>query len=277
MLSRRAPLLGVVFGTQLVGMLAALAIGIARGEPIPQGVGRRCGRCSPACSASSGITSLYRGLAVGRMGVVAPTTGVLAAVVPVVVGFATEGLPSAEVDRRHRARAARRGPGHAGARPRRLGAIGASNGVCSAASAIGLFNVCIGQLSGAGTFGPLVLVRLVQAAILLVVIVVGRQAWRMPLPAVRWVVVVGLLDMSRQRRVHPRRPGRARSRSRRRCPSLYPVGTVILAIAVLHERLTRSHAAGIALTAVAIVLIGVGSAARSASPDRDRGRLACRS
>ena len=30
--------------------------------------------------------------------------------------------------------------------------------------------------------------------------------------------------------------------------SLYPVGTVILAIAILHERLTRSHAAGIVLT-----------------------------
>ena len=42
--------------------------------------------------------------------------------------------------------------------------------------------------------------------------------------------------------------------------SLYPVGTVILAIAVLHERLTRSHAAGIVLTAAAILLIGLGTA-----------------
>ena len=42
--------------------------------------------------------------------------------------------------------------------------------------------------------------------------------------------------------------------------SLYPVGTVVLAIAVLHERLTRSHAAGIVLTAAAILLIGLGTA-----------------
>jgi drug/metabolite transporter (DMT)-like permease len=42
--------------------------------------------------------------------------------------------------------------------------------------------------------------------------------------------------------------------------SLYPVTTVILAVAILHERLTRSHVAGIVLTAVAIVLIGLGSA-----------------
>ena len=35
---------------------------------------------------------------------------------------------------------------------------------------------------------------------------------------------------------------------------------MILAIAILHERLTRSHVAGIVLTAAAIVLIGLGTA-----------------
>ena len=62
--------------------------------------------------------------------------------------------------------------------------------------AIGLFNVCIGQLSGAGAFGPLVLIRLVQAGILLAIIVLGRQAWRMPLATARWLIVIGLLDMA---------------------------------------------------------------------------------
>ena len=42
--------------------------------------------------------------------------------------------------------------------------------------------------------------------------------------------------------------------------SLYPVTTVILAIAIHRERLTRSHVAGIVLTAVAIALIGLGTA-----------------
>jgi drug/metabolite transporter (DMT)-like permease len=41
--------------------------------------------------------------------------------------------------------------------------------------------------------------------------------------------------------------------------SLYPVVTVILAIVILREHLTRSHVAGIVLTAVAIVLIAAGS------------------
>ena len=33
-----------------------------------------------------GVTALYRGLAVGRMAIVAPVTGVLAAVIPVIAG-----------------------------------------------------------------------------------------------------------------------------------------------------------------------------------------------
>ena len=40
-----------------------------------------------------GITALYRGLAVGRMGIVAPVTGVLAAVIPVAAGVVLEGMP----------------------------------------------------------------------------------------------------------------------------------------------------------------------------------------
>jgi drug/metabolite transporter (DMT)-like permease len=42
--------------------------------------------------------------------------------------------------------------------------------------------------------------------------------------------------------------------------SLYPVVTVLLAIVVLREHVTRSHVAGIALTAVAIALIAAGAA-----------------
>ena len=38
-----------------------------------------------------GIVGLYHGLAVGRMGVVAPVTGVLAAIVPVAAGVVLEG------------------------------------------------------------------------------------------------------------------------------------------------------------------------------------------
>jgi hypothetical protein len=47
--------------------------------------------------AVSGILGLYTGLAVGRMGVVAPVTGLLAAALPVVVSVAGQGLPQLSV------------------------------------------------------------------------------------------------------------------------------------------------------------------------------------
>jgi drug/metabolite transporter (DMT)-like permease len=41
--------------------------------------------------------------------------------------------------------------------------------------------------------------------------------------------------------------------------SLYPVVTVVLAIVILREHLSRSHVAGIVLTAVSIALVTAGS------------------
>jgi drug/metabolite transporter (DMT)-like permease len=43
--------------------------------------------------------------------------------------------------------------------------------------------------------------------------------------------------------------------------SLYPVVTVLLAATILHERMTRSHAAGILLALVGVAMIATGVAA----------------
>src|SRR5262245_7649343 len=143
MLTRRAPLFGVVFGSQLVGLVAALAIGIARGEPPPHGTDVAWCVAAGACGVL-GITALYRGLSVGRMGVVAPTTGVLAVVIPVTVGFALEGLPPPQVIAGIAVALVAvvlvtRAPGHEDGRPSGLewGLLGGLG--------IGLFNVCIGS------------------------------------------------------------------------------------------------------------------------------------
>ena len=75
----------------------------------------------------------------------------------------------------------------------------------------------------------------------------------------RWVVVIGLLDMvGNAAFILAAQAGDLAIAAT--LSSLYPVGTVILAIAVLHERLSRSHAAGIVLTGAAILLIGLGTA-----------------
>jgi drug/metabolite transporter (DMT)-like permease len=257
MLTKRAPVIGVVTATQLIGMGFALVLAIGRGEPVPQGAdigwSIACGICGMV-----GITALYRGLAVGRMGVVAPVTGVLAAIIPVSVGFLTEGLPRVGVVAGIAIALlavvlVTRSPGHDDGRPSGIG-WGLLGG-----AGIGLFNVCIGQLSGDGAFAPLVLIRLVQALGLGVLVLAMRPAWRVERRFHGRLVVIGLLDMAGNAAfILATQAGQLAIASI--LSSLYPVVTVLLAIVILRERLGRSHLVGIALTAVAIVLIGLGGA-----------------
>lgn len=257
LLSRRAPLLGVVLFTQLVGIVAAFGLAVARGEPgIPPT--DLAWSCVAAVFGLVGIAALYHGLAVGRMGVVAPTTGVLAALLPVVVGFTYEGLPDAPVIAGIGAAlvavvlVTRTSDASSGRPSGVMWALLA--GLC-----IGGFNTTIGQLSGSGAFGPLALIRLVQAALLAAFILSRRESWRLPRDLAPWVLVVGLLDMGGNAFFILATQAGALAVAAV-LSSLYPVVTVLLAIVVLRERLTRSHLAGIALTAMAIVLIGAGDA-----------------
>ena len=257
-LARRAPLLGVVLGTQLVGLVLALAIGVARGERFPQGADLGWA-VAAGFAGVVGISSLYRGLAVGRMGVVAPTTGILAAVIPVMVGFVTEGIPDRMVVVGIAVALVAvvlvtRAPGHIDDdRPSGIG------WALLGGTMIGLFNVCVGQFSGDGALLPLVVVRLVQSLLLVAAIAVLRQPWRMGIDLLPRLVIVGTLDMvGNAAFILAAQTGQLAIAAV--LSSLYPVTTVILAITILRERVTRSHLVGIALTALAIVLIGLGSA-----------------
>jgi drug/metabolite transporter (DMT)-like permease len=257
LLSRRLPLFGVVFTTQIVGMLVALAIAIARAEPMPVGPDLAWSLAAGACGVV-GMTALYRGLAVGRMGVVAPTTGVVGALIPVAVGFALEGVPRpATIAGIVLALVAvvmvTRAPGHGSDRPSGV------RWALLAGTAIGGFNLSIGQLSGAGAFAPLVIIRLVQTVVLLVLIVAWRQPWRIGRADVARLGVVGLLDMGGNVAfIGAAQVGALAVASV--LSSLYPVTTVLLAIGLLHERVTRSHVVGILLTVTAIALISAGTA-----------------
>jgi drug/metabolite transporter (DMT)-like permease len=257
LLSRRAPLFGVVAITQLSGMAAAFALALVRGEPAPAGADLAWA-VGAGASGVVGISALYHGLSVGRMGVVAPTTGVLAAIVPVLVGIASQGVPGVPVIAGIVVALiavilVTRAPGHPSDRP-----SGFAWGLL-AGLGIGVFNTCAGQLSTAGAFGPLVIIRLVQFVLVGTVIVAGRRPWRVaPGTGVR-LAGVGLLDMTGNIGfILAAQTGHLAIAAV--LSSLYPVTTVLLAVGLLHERLTRSHLAGIALTALAIALIGAGTA-----------------
>jgi drug/metabolite transporter (DMT)-like permease len=236
-------------------MVAAVGLALVRGEPLPSQPDAAWAM-GAGLAGVIGITALYRGLAVGRMGVVAPTTGVLAALVPVVFSFAVEGLPpdpvilgivAALVAVVLVTRAGQRTDG---------GPSGVGFALLAGGS-IGCFNVMIGQLSGETAFGPLAILRGVQAVVLGALILSWRQPWRLPRDAARPVVSVGLLDMAGNAAFILAAQAGALAIAAV-LSSLYPVVTVILAISLLRERLALGHVAGIALTVVAIVLIGSG-------------------
>ena len=256
MLTRRTALFSVVLVSQLVGMALAFGLSLLRGEtaPVPMDL-----FWSVLCGVSGGvgITALYHGLAVGRMGVVAPVTGVMAALIPVVAGIVLEGVPSAltlvgialaivAVVLVSRVSDASSGP--SGLRFALIAGLG-----------IGLFSVFVAQVSDGHAFGPLALIRLVEAILIGVVVLVTGAVWRPERRFVPAMAGVGVLDMAGNGffilAVHGGALAVAAVLS-----SLYPVTTVILATIFLRERVTRTHAVGIALAVGAIAFIAAGTA-----------------
>jgi drug/metabolite transporter (DMT)-like permease len=209
-------------------------------------------------SVAIGIVALYRGLAVGRMGVVAPVTGLIAALLPVGAGIARDGLPATPVVAGIvlalvAVVLVSRVPGAGGSRSGIELAIVAGVG-------IGLFNILAGELPDGQVFGPLVIIKIAAASVIVAMLVVGRRAWRMPRQLATVAVAVGIFDMAGNAcYVLATQAGRLDVAAT--LSSLYPVTTILLAVALLNERVTRSHALGIAAAIAAIVLISAGSAA----------------
>jgi uncharacterized membrane protein len=256
LLTRRAPLFGVVLVSQLVGMAIAFVIALIRGETVPSSTDVLLSVVAGLVG-GVGITALYRGLAIGRMGIVAPVTGVVAAIIPVSVGIVGEGLPTplvlvgiglaivavvlvSRVD-------------DAGGGPSGLGLA------LVAGVALGSFSVLVAQLGEGHTFGPLALIRASEAVLIVIVVLVTRSAWRPPRPLLPAISAVGVLDMTGNAAFILAVQAGALAIAAV-LSSLYPVTTVILATVFLRERVTRDHLVGIGLAAAAIACIAAGSA-----------------
>lgn len=252
---RRAPLFGIVMATQAIGMVVALGLFLVSGERVPAALDVAWSAVAAVLGAI-GITALYGGLARGRMSVVAPVTGVLAATVPVVAGIALQGPPAASVALGIGAallavvlvsRVSDEAAGPSGIRYALVAGAG-----------IGLFNVAIAQVSDGIVFGPLAIMRGVQALVLVAAILATRSAWRVHSSVVPLVVLVGFLDMGGNAfYIAATQAGDLAVAAT--LSSLYPVTTVILAGLLLRERIAPAHGAGIGLAGVAIVLIASGA------------------
>ena len=254
--TKRLALLWVLLVSQATGLGLVLIAAIAAGEPLP-GTHAALIAAGAGVSELIGFAALYRALATGAMSVVAPVSAT-AALLPVLVGLLSGETPgTAQALGMALALA---GAGLAAFEP------GAADGARRAAAGVGLALVAA---LGFGTFfvgmdlaadhGALWAVTLNRAAAVGVLVSVVLAA-RRPVPidrhAVAPLAAVGALDITANTMFAIALTlGMAGVVSV--LGSLYPLATVVLARAVLHEQVTGSQRTGVAAALAGIGLVSL--------------------
>jgi drug/metabolite transporter (DMT)-like permease len=255
--TRRGSQYHVLVLSALSGIVLLAALAIWQHETWPTADGWVWSALGGVCGAL-GIACLYRALSLGHAASVAPITGVVAAVLPVVVGALSAGLPAAN----QLAGFAVAVPGIwlvSASAPAKTGDQRVSRPELLLAVLAGLgfggFFVFIGQVARGYVYTPLVIARSVTLLTGLL-FVVGR---RLPLPSLTGnpvALLAGVLDAGGNifyvlARQYTRLDVAAV------LSSLYPAATVLLAWLVLHEHISRRQWLGAALCVVAVALIAL--------------------
>jgi drug/metabolite transporter (DMT)-like permease len=205
------------------------------------------------------LIAFYRALSLGTMTVVAPTTAVVSAVLPVIVGLSLGERPSgaALVGIIVACLAVALVSGAIGTR-RQPTAF--STVLLAAAAGIGFGFIFIAFARTADDSGLWPLVSARAASIPVVAIVVGAtRPGRGGLRTVLWLVLAsGVLDMAANL-FYLEASHRGLLSIVAVISSMYPVSTVCLAFGLDHERVSKSQAAGLAFAATALALVSLGS------------------
>jgi drug/metabolite transporter (DMT)-like permease len=253
--SKRASAWSVALVACLTGGVLVLALSaVSGGEPTTSDLwwGAAAG-----VGNGFGTAFLYRGLSSGRMGVVAPVSGVGAAVIPVVVGVALGERPAALVwlgivlalpaiwmVARDPAGLSSAAPG--GVADGSLAGLG-----------FGLFFVALGQVSDDAGMLPLAVNQVVAGVVIVLVALALRQPWLPRERAALGGILAGALGtFAAVLFVAATHHGYLSVTAV--LTSLYPAFTVVLAASVLREHVHRAQAAGLLLCAVAVSLVAAG-------------------
>lgn len=256
--TRRLTLATVLLVSQLTGLAAIAAVVTFGGLETPG-----LGDIAPAIGAGvcqlAGIAALYRALAIGTMSVISPISASGAAMIPVVVGIATGERPGG-IQYLGMAAAligvvlATRAPGSERARSSRQALW------LAAIAAVGFGGFYVGMnaaVENAEPFWALLAARTSAAVVLVVVLLAIRPRLAAGPPDLPALALIGLLDVGANA-----------------CftlgtetgllsvvavlASLYPVATVVLARALLGERLVAVQAAGVAVALAGVAMIAAG-------------------
>jgi len=256
--SRRRPLVTVLLVAQAAAVALGLAFVLASGDPFPD-LGPAALAAGAGVAGVAALAAFYRGLAIGTMSIVAPVSATGAAV-PVLVGVASGERPGAvQVAGILLAMVgivlAAREPG--GAAPGH--AVRASLGLALlAALGFGSFFVLLDRATeGAGAPWALLLVRVGEVALLVALAAAIRP--RMPAGARdAWpLLVIGTLDFLATA-LFALATEQGLLSVVAVVGSLYPVVTVVLARAVLAERVSRGQELGVVITLAGVVAISAG-------------------
>ena len=215
----------------------------------------------------TGTAFLYRGFALGRMGVVAPVSAVGAALLPAAVGVLAGERPTALVWLGlvlalpgiwlvSREPAADPGTTSEGSRSSSRLAAGLSDGIL-AGLGFGLLFAALGQVPEDAGYWPVMATQLVSlVSVAAAALLLGGDP--VPRLAGHWgglaaglmatLAVVGFMLARQQGLLSVAAV----------LTSLYPAATVLLASLVLHERLHRAQAVGLLLCGVTVVCVALG-------------------
>lgn len=250
--SRRANALSVVFFSQLVGGGLLLCLAAAFAQSLPPVDHLLFGGLAGIFGVV-GLTGLYKGLAHGRMGLVAPLSAMVTALVPMAFSFFVEGFPGW---------LRMIGFAIAVAAVWFLSSPGSDSKIATgelwlsvwAGLGFGLFFIFMDQASSQAILWPLVAARVAAILVMFTLLATTRQLAAPPKDQFAFIALAGILDTAGNAAfVMAAHFGRLDIAAI--LASLYPASTVLLAWLVFHERLGRRQWVGVATAGVALVLI----------------------
>lgn len=241
----------LLYSQMISGAMLVLAA-IVMAEQTPSVFQLFMGGLAGICG-TAGLAALYMGLATGRMGIVAPVSAVVSAILPIAVSAFTEGLPdTAKVIGFVAALAAvcflsyQKDQGRFDLKSLTLPVVA---GLC-----FGLFFVIIGRLSSHAVLWPLASARI--TSVLLLIVFLSSRGRLEPLggSGLGLILLTGLFETGGNV-FYALASSLGRLDISAVLASLYPAATVLLAGIVLKEKLSGRHWAGVASALAALVLI----------------------
>jgi drug/metabolite transporter (DMT)-like permease len=253
MATRKGNVYSVVILSEIVGLFFLLLVALLSGETLPPSAYLLWAAVA-GVSGTLGLTGLYQAMAIGQMGVAAPVSAVLAASIPVVAGSILEGLPG-------RLKIVGFGLGLVGLWliSRAEAAHGTRTGFRLALLAgfgFAGYYIMIDQATRTSLFWPLVFARFLSTLVIFLIARAMRQPWQSTRPAAPWIIAAGICDVGGNV-FFALGTQLGRLDISAVMVSAAPMFTILLALLVVKERLTRWQIAGIALMLVAIVLFAI--------------------